>query len=91
MSEDKKIVFYGLSTCPYCRRAKEYLEDHKIPFELHYVDLLEGEERNETVTIVREYNPALSFPTIVIFIPGKKEKVYVGFTDNAREAVDAFL
>lgn len=90
MSADKKIVFYGLSTCPYCRRAKEYLEEHKIPFELHNVDLLEGDERAAMVSEVREYNPALSFPTIVILSPGDKEKVFVGFTDSAREAVDAF-
>ena len=90
MSDNKKIVFYGLSTCPYCRRAKEYMEEHSIPFELHYVDLLEGDERSVTVEKVREYNPALSFPTIVICAPDKKDKVYVGFTDSAREAVDAF-
>lgn len=90
MSADKKIVFYGLSTCPYCRRAKEYLEEHKIPFELHYVDLLEGEDRSQAVEIVRGYNPALSFPTLVIFNGAAKPGVYVGFTDSAREAVDAF-
>lgn len=90
MSNDKKIVFYGLSTCPYCRRAKEYMDEHKIPYELHNVDLLEGAERDEAVTKVKGYNPALSFPTIVIMGPGDKEKVYVGFTDHAREAVDAF-
>lgn len=90
MSDDKRIVFYGLSTCPYCRRAKEYLDEYKIPYELHYVDLLEGEERSRIVDQVRGYNPALSFPTIVIVSTGNKEKVYVGFTDSAREAVDAF-
>lgn len=90
MASDKKIVFYGLSTCPYCRRAKEYLDEHKIPYELHFVDLLEGEERSEIVDKVRGYNPALSFPTIVIFKDAGKPKVYVGFTDAAREAVDAF-
>lgn len=90
MSNNKRIVFYGLSTCPYCRRAKEYMDEHKVSYELHYVDLLEGEERAETVEKVREYNKALSFPTIVILGPGDKSQVFVGFTDSAREAVDAF-
>lgn len=90
MASEKKIVFYGLSTCPYCRRAKEYLEEHKIPFELHYVDTLQGDERSKMVEIVRGYNPALSFPTLVIFNAAGDSKVYVGFTDTAREAVDAF-
>lgn len=90
MSNNKKIVFYGLSTCPYCRQAKDYMTEHKIPFELHEVNLLEGDERTQAVEKVKGYNPSLSFPTIVIFGPGDKEKVFVGFTDHAREAVDAF-
>lgn len=90
MPSERKIVFYGLSTCPYCRRAKEYLEGHQIPFELHYVDLLEGDERGEMVEEVRSYNPALSFPTLVIFNEAGNPRIFVGFTDAAQEAVDAF-
>ena len=89
MAHNSKIVFYGLSTCPYCRRAKEYMDEHNITFELIYVDLLKGDERTEMVEKVREYNPALSFPTIVIFDKSDKSNVYVGFTDEARAAVDA--
>lgn len=89
MAHDSKIVFYGLSTCPYCRRAKQYMEEHNITFELIYVDMLKGDERSEMVEKVREYNPALSFPTIVIFGGSNKFTVYVGFTEEARAAVDA--
>lgn len=89
MAHENKIVFYGLSTCPYCRRAKQYMEDHHIPFELVYVDQLKGDERSEMVEKVRGYNPALSFPTIVIFGASEEPRIYVGFTEEAKAAVDA--
>ncbi len=72
MAPDIKV--YALSTCVHCKHAKEYLEDHKIPYDCVHVDFLSGEERNEVMSIVRKLNPALSFPTIVI-----GDKVIVGF------------
>ena len=30
---DKKIVVYSTPTCPYCTRAKKFLEDNNIKFE----------------------------------------------------------
>jgi len=29
----KKVVVYGTSTCPYCIRAKQFLQDNDIDFE----------------------------------------------------------
>jgi glutaredoxin len=26
-NEDKKVTFYGLSTCGWCRRTKQWLDD----------------------------------------------------------------
>ena len=28
----KKVHLYALSTCGWCRKAKKFLEDNKIPF-----------------------------------------------------------
>jgi len=80
------VVFYGLSTCIHCRHAREFLENHHIEFELHYVDKAEGEERTELLGKVREYNPSVSFPTIVI----DSSTVIVGFQPEAlTEALEA--
>lgn len=89
MASDKKIIFFGLSTCPYCKRAKEYIENKHIPVEIFYVDQLSGDERATAIEKLRGYNAALSFPTIVIVGEGSEDKCFVGFTDKAREAVDA--
>ncbi|MGE4537219.1 MAG: glutaredoxin family protein [Desulfovibrio sp.] len=81
MSADIKV--YALSTCVHCKHAKEYLEEHHIPFDCVHVDFLSGEERTKVMDIVRKLNPSLSFPTIVI-----GDKVIVGFRrDEIEQAV----
>ena len=82
MSSEIKV--YALSTCVHCKHAKEYLEEHKIPYDCVHVDFLSGEERTQVMDIVRKLNPALSFPTIVI-----GNKVIVGFRrDEIEQAID---
>jgi len=81
MKEPVKI--YTLSTCGHCKSAKNFLADHGIAYTCTDVDLLSGDERKETIEDVKKYNPACSFPTILI---GKK--VIVGFNESAiREAL----
>ncbi|MEW6334153.1 MAG: glutaredoxin family protein [Thermodesulfobacteriota bacterium] len=77
------VRIYTLSTCSHCKTTKEFLTDHGIDFTCTDVDLLSGDERKETIEEVRKYNPACSFPTILI-----GEKVIVGFNEPAiREAL----
>ncbi len=81
MSEMVKI--YALSTCSHCKAAKKFLKDHGVANLCTDVDLLTGEERKTTIEEVKKYNPACSFPTIII-----GEKVIVGFNELAiREAL----
>ena len=60
------IVMYGLSTCVWCRKMREFLEREGVVFEVVYVDELSGDERDAAVNEVRRWNPAVSFPTVVI-------------------------
>ena len=90
MSQNEQVLMYGLSTCPYCRKAKEFIEEHHIVYDLVYVDLLEGAAKEEAVRKVTELNPRLSFPTIVIDPAGTRH-VYVGLTDEAQTALLAVL
>ena len=59
-------VFYGLSTCVWCKRTRKFLEDQGIAFDYIYVDLLSGQEREGVVAQVRRWNPSVSFPTLVV-------------------------
>ena len=68
------VTLYALQTCAHCREAKIFLQQHKIAFRTIYMDLLVGEERNETMRRLRRLNPACSFPTITM-----GQEVIVGF------------
>ncbi|MFN2110561.1 MAG: glutaredoxin family protein [Anaerolineae bacterium] len=64
--QEHQIKFYGLSTCIWCRKTRQFLEDESVAFDFVYVDLLEGDERETVKDEIREWNPRVSFPTIVI-------------------------
>jgi len=60
------IAFYGLSTCIWCKRTRRFLENQGVEFDYIYVDLLQGEEREEALAQVRRWNRVVSFPTIIV-------------------------
>ena len=64
--DSRRTMFYGLSTCIWCRRTRQFLEDQNVEFDFVYVDKLQGEEREEAIEQIRGWNKAVSFPTIVI-------------------------
>ncbi len=72
-----KVTLYALSTCIWCKKTKELLSSLGVGFNYIYVDLLKGNDRSKIVEEVKKYNPACSFPTLVVgdrCIVGYKEK-----------------
>lgn len=68
---------YALSTCPYCRMTKKFLDEHEVPYEMTEVDLLEGDAKTETVEEVVRLSGGKSFPVLVV-----GEEVVVGFNKS---------
>lgn len=68
------VKLFALSTCPYCRMTRAYLDENDVEYELTEVDHLEGEERQAAVAEVKELSGGTSFPVIVI-----DGEVVVGF------------
>lgn len=64
--ERGKIVLYGLSTCMWCRLTKELLQGLGVAYCYVDVDLLDAPEKEQARREVRRWNPAGSYPTIVI-------------------------
>lgn len=60
------IKVFALSTCPYCRMTRSYLEENAVEFDLVEVDLLEGDERAAAIAEVKEISGGTSFPVLVI-------------------------
>jgi glutaredoxin-like protein NrdH len=77
------VTFYGLSTCIWCRKTRNFLEEQGITFDFVYVDLIHGQELEEVKEQVRRWNPSVSFPTIVI----DDEQSVVGFKPDKLKEV----
>lgn len=75
--QDKKVRLYGLSTCPTCKKVKQFLDKHKIRYEHIEVDLLDSGEQWVTSKELKRYNPEVTYPTMVI------EEVIKGFDEEA--------
>jgi glutaredoxin-like protein NrdH len=68
------IRLYALSTCPYCRMTKRYLDEHAITYEHIEVDMLEGDAKQQAIDTVKELSGGTSFPVMVA-----DDQVVVGF------------
>jgi glutaredoxin-like protein NrdH len=60
------VMLYALSTCVWCRKTKAFLEEMHIDFQYLDVDLLDKQERVTVMDEIRKWNPACSFPSLVI-------------------------
>jgi glutaredoxin-like protein NrdH len=72
--EPTDIKLYALSTCGHCRSCKEFLDQCGSSYDCIEVDKLEPAERKTMLEEVKNLNPRISFPTLVI-----GDKVVVGF------------
>ena len=78
-----QVTLYALSTCAWCKRTKELLDELKVKYDHVYVDNLSGQERVDTVEEIKLWNPRCSFPTLVI-----NNQCIVGFEEQKiREAL----
>ena len=76
------VKIYALSTCGWCKKTKAYLKEHGIKYAYVDVDLLEGEQRSQARAEQTRFNPAGSFPTIVI----NGKDCIVGFDEERLDA-----
>lgn len=80
----KKVMLYALSTCAWCKKTRQLLDDNDVTYDYVYVDLLKGYEKDQTLEEVKKWNPKCSFPTVVV----DGAQVVVGFKeDQLREVL----
>ncbi|HPA63587.1 MAG TPA: glutaredoxin family protein [Spirochaetota bacterium] len=72
------VLLLGLSTCIWCKKAKEFLESNNVQFEYVFVDLLESEEKDKVKETLKKWNPACSYPTLVL----NNSSCVVGFDEE---------
>lgn len=74
----RKVSMYTLSTCPWCKKTKEFFRNHNIPFEYIDYDLADEEERKKIINEMQEFG-ANGFPFVKIgndVIVGYKPEEY---------------
>jgi glutaredoxin-like protein NrdH len=72
--EPNDIKLYALSTCGHCRSCKDLLDKSGCSYDCIDVDKLEPTERKRILEEIKNLNPRISFPTLVI-----GDRVIVGF------------
>ncbi len=72
------VVLYALSTCIWCKKARNLLDELKIEYSYVYVDLLESGDNVRVKDDIRQWNPQCSFPTLVI----NNQECIVGFNEE---------
>ena len=71
------VFLYTLSTCPWCRKAKEWFTKQNVSFAFVDVDLLPDDESDVAVEKAYELSGARVFPVAVI-----NGKAVVGFSPD---------
>lgn len=69
-----QVKVYALSTCPYCRMARQYMDENAVAYDVVEVDKLEGKERADATDEVKNLSGGTSFPVVVV-----DGEVIVGF------------
>jgi len=69
---DKKVVIYSTPTCPYCKRAKDYLSQKRISYVEHNV----AEDKDAVKELIQK-SGQMGVPVILI-----DDEVVVGFNQT---------
>lgn len=72
----RRVRLYSLSTCPTCKKVKEFLKNNSIETEVIEVDTLESGEQWLVMKELKKINPNETFPTVVV------ERAVVGFDEE---------
>ena len=74
---DKKVIIYSTPTCPYCKRAKDYLSRKGIP----YTDINVAQDRDKAKEMIQK-SGQMGVPVITI-----DGEVAVGFNQTLLDSL----
>ncbi|MBI4266841.1 MAG: glutaredoxin family protein [Chloroflexi bacterium] len=78
------FMLYALSTCGWCRKTRQLLDEMGVEYYYEYVDHMESGKREEAMNTVRRWNPRCTFPTLVV----NNERCIIGYNEGEiREAL----
>lgn len=78
-----KVMVFALSTCGWCKKTKALLQELQVGFDYADVDLLNAKDREEALDEIRKWNPACSFPSVII----NDQHCIIGFNESKLKEV----
>ena len=74
-----ELLLFALSTCIWCRKTREFLNEMGVEYSYVYMDLLEDDEKEDMRGQLKKWNPDCSYPTLVV----NGSSCVVGFDEEA--------
>lgn len=64
--QQARVAMFSFSTCPFCRRAKDYLDEKGILYSAMELDELDGNEGNQIRAVLGKMTKRTSVPSIFV-------------------------
>ena len=65
--KDKDLIMLALSTCGFCRRAKEFLAEHQVEYRYVDVDSLDPEIKKQIrADFTEKFKKIITFPALIM-------------------------
>ena len=61
-----KVLMYAISTCGWCKRAKQFLKDNDVEFDYVDVDLCSLADKQKIRQDIQGRGGMLAYPTLII-------------------------
>jgi len=75
-----RVSMYTLSTCPWCRKTKQFFRDKSVPFDYIDYDLAKEEEQNKIASEMMKNTGHIAFPFVKV-----GDTVVIGFNPERFE------
>lgn len=80
---DNNVKIFALSTCIWCKKTKQLMNDNDITYQYLDVDILDAVEKEAAVEEMKKYTSNISFPLVVI----NNETAIKGFQEKEIRSV----
>ena len=66
MNNKHKVLLYAISTCGWCKRAKNFLNDNNVEYEYVDIDLCSTDDKSSIRKDILSRGGVLAYPTVII-------------------------
>ncbi|MBT8171525.1 glutaredoxin family protein [Candidatus Bathyarchaeota archaeon] len=60
------VLVYAISTCGWCKKAKNFLKENNVQFEYVDIDLCSNEDKEKIRQEIQSHGGQLVYPTLII-------------------------